>query len=50
MEALRINATKSLFSSDLTKEAKIENPNGQEDNDLDLDPKENIRIIMQQCL
>ncbi len=26
-DALGINATKSLFSSDLTKEAKIENPN-----------------------
>jgi hypothetical protein len=26
MEALRINATKSLFSSNLTKGAKIEDP------------------------
>jgi hypothetical protein len=40
MEALRINATKSLFSSNLTKGAKIEYPNQQEDGDLDLDPKE----------
>jgi hypothetical protein len=40
MEALGVNVTKSLFSSDLTKEAKIEDPNGQEDSDLDLDPKE----------
>ncbi len=40
MEALGVNVTKSLFSSDVTKEAKIEDPNGQEDSDLDLDPKE----------
>jgi len=40
MEALRINATKSLFSSNLTRGAKIEDPNHQEDRDLDLDPKE----------
>jgi hypothetical protein len=46
MEALGINATKSLFSSDLTKEAKIENPNGQEDSDLDMDLEEDIRIMM----
>ncbi len=50
MEAWGINATKSLFSLNLTKEAEIENPNGQEDSDLDLDPKEDKRIIMQQCL
>jgi hypothetical protein len=50
MEALGINATKFLFSSYLTKEADIEDPNGQEDSDLDLDPEEDTRIIMQQCL
>jgi hypothetical protein len=44
MEALRVNATKSLFSSNLTKDAKIENPNGQEDSDLDMDPKKDTRI------
>jgi hypothetical protein len=48
IEALGRNATKSLFSSNLTKEAKIGNPNGQEDGDLD--PKEDARIIIQQCL
>jgi hypothetical protein len=37
MEALRVNATKSLFSSYLTKEPKIKYPNGQKDNDLNLD-------------
>jgi predicted membrane chloride channel (bestrophin family) len=40
MEALGVNATKSLFSSYLTKEVEIEDPNGQEDNDLDLDLEE----------
>jgi hypothetical protein len=40
MEALGVNATKLLFSLDLTKEVDIEDPNGQEDSDLDLDPKE----------
>ncbi len=40
MESLIINVTKSLFSSNLTKEAKIEDPNHQEDSDLDMDPKE----------
>jgi hypothetical protein len=50
MEALGVNATKSLFSSNLTKEVEIEDPKGQEDSDLDLDPEEDIRIIMQQCL
>jgi hypothetical protein len=38
MEALGVNVTKYLFSLDLTREVKIENPNNQEDNDLDLDP------------
>jgi hypothetical protein len=50
MEALGINATKSLFSSNLIKKANIKDPNGHEDSDLDLDPKEDIGIIMQQCL
>ncbi len=45
-EALRINATKFLLSSDLTKEAEIEDPNGQVDSDLDMDPKENTRFII----
>ncbi len=49
MEALKINATKSLFSSYLTKEAEIKYPNAQEDNELNLDPKEVMGIIMQQC-
>jgi hypothetical protein len=40
-EALGVNATKFLFSSNLTKEAKIEDPNGHEDSDLDLDLEEN---------
>jgi hypothetical protein len=39
-----------LFSSYLTKEAKIKYPNGQEDNDLNLDPQKVMGIIMQQCL
>jgi hypothetical protein len=46
MEALWINTTKSLFSSNLTKEVEIEDPNGQEDSDLDQDPEEDTRIIM----
>jgi hypothetical protein len=29
---------------------EIEDPNGQEDSDLDLDLEKDIRIIMQQCL
>ncbi len=49
MEALRINDTKSLFSSYLTKEAEIKYLNGQKDNELNLDPKEVMGIIMQQC-
>jgi len=49
MEALKINATKSLFSSYLTKEVEIKYPNAQEDNELNLDPKEVMGIIMQQC-
>jgi len=40
MEALGVNVTKSLFSSNLTKETKIENSNGQEDSDLNLNPEE----------
>ncbi len=40
-EPLRVNATKFLFSSDLTKEVKIEDPNGHKDSDLDLDLEEN---------
>lgn len=39
-----------MFSSYLTKEAKIKYPNGQEDNDLNLDPQKVMGIIMQQCL
>jgi hypothetical protein len=35
-----------LLSSDLTKEAEIEDPNGQVDSDLDMDPKENTRFII----
>ncbi len=50
MEALGVNVTKSLFSSNLTKETKIENPNGQEDSDLNLNLEEDTWIIMQQCL
>jgi hypothetical protein len=34
-----------LFWSDLTKEVKIENPNGHEYSDLDLDPEEDTWII-----
>jgi hypothetical protein len=47
---LEINATKSLFSSDLTKDMEIDNANDHNDNDMDLDPKEAVRTIMQQCL
>jgi hypothetical protein len=50
MEALGINATKSLFSLYLTKEPWIEDPNGQDDNDLDPDHEEDTWTIMQQCL
>jgi hypothetical protein len=40
MEALKVNAIKSLFSSNLTKEVEIEDSDGQEDSDLDLDLEE----------
>ncbi len=41
MEALGVNATKSLSLSYLTKEVEIEDPNGQKDSDLDLYLEEN---------
>jgi hypothetical protein len=50
MEVLRINATKSLFSSDLTKYMEIKDANDHDDNDMDLDPEKDARTIMQQCL
>ncbi len=43
MQPLGIIATKSLSSLDLTKEAEIEDANGQKDSDLDLDPKKKYR-------
>jgi hypothetical protein len=50
MEVLGINATKSLISSDLTKDMDIEDEIDHDDNDMDLDPKKDARTIMQQCL
>ncbi len=42
METLRVNLAKSLFSSNLTKEVEIEDPNSQEGRDLDLNHEENM--------
>jgi hypothetical protein len=50
MEASGVNVTKSLFSSDLIREAYIEDQNSQVDSDLDLDYEDNTIFTMQQCL
>jgi hypothetical protein len=49
MVVLGINVTKSLFSSYLTKDMEIEDANDHDDYDMDLDPKKDVRTIMQQC-
>jgi hypothetical protein len=50
MEVFGINATKSLFSSDLTKDMEIKYANDHDDNYMDLDPKKDAIIVVQQCL
>lgn len=42
MEVLGINATKSLFSSDLTKNMEIEDANDHDGNDMDLNLEKDV--------
>jgi len=50
MEVFGTNATKFLFSSNLTKDIEIKDANDHDDNDMDLDLKKDAITIVQQCL